>query len=70
MNKISEYVKVAEAARFLGVSQTTVRKWADSGVIPNRTLPGSGYRLFQQEDLDKFLEKVSKNAKPARTKPR
>jgi excisionase family DNA binding protein len=70
MNKISEYVKVAEAARFLGVSQTTVRKWADAGVIPNRTLPGSGYRLFQQKDLDKFLEKVSKTAKPARTKPR
>lgn len=58
--KISEYVKVAEAARFLGVSQTTLRKWADSGVIPNRTLPGSGYRLFRQKDLDDFLTRTAK----------
>lgn len=70
MTKISEYVKVAEAARFLGVSQTTVRKWADAGVLPNRTLPGSGYRLFQQQDLDRFLERLNKSVKPTRRKPR
>ncbi len=60
MNKISEHVKVAQAARFLGVSQTTVRKWADAGVLPNRTLPVSGYRLFRQTDLDHFLAKTAK----------
>lgn len=43
MTKLSEYVRVAEAARFLGVSQTTLRKWADAGVFPNRTLPVNGY---------------------------
>ena len=66
MNKIREYVKVAEAARFLGVSQTTVRKWADAGIIPNRTLPGSGYRLFQREELSRFLAKTASPKKVKR----
>ncbi len=30
MAKLSEYVKVAEAAEILGVSQGTVRTWADA----------------------------------------
>ncbi len=63
MTKLSEYVRVAEAARLLGVSQTTLRKWADAGVIPNRTLPVNGYRLFRQEDLDRFLAETAKPKK-------
>jgi excisionase family DNA binding protein len=30
--KLSEYVKVAEAAEILGVSRGTVRTWADAGI--------------------------------------
>ena len=66
MTKLNEYVKVAAAAIFLGVSQKTLRKWADSGIIPNRTLPGSGYRLFRQEDLDRFLAETAKPKKVKR----
>jgi hypothetical protein len=31
MTKLSEYVKVAEADKILGVSQNTVRSWFETG---------------------------------------
>ncbi len=37
--KLSEYVKVAEAAEILGVSQGTVRAWAEAGKIPMHKNP-------------------------------
>jgi excisionase family DNA binding protein len=58
MTKLSEYVKVAEAASILGVSQGTVRAWAESGQLPMQRNPANGYRLFLRSDLDKFLRKV------------
>jgi hypothetical protein len=36
MTKLSEYVQIAEAARFLGVSQNTLRAWEEAGKIPAR----------------------------------
>tara|TARA_Y100000588_G_scaffold368575_1_gene436656 strand:- start:7510 stop:7707 length:198 start_codon:yes stop_codon:yes gene_type:complete len=61
--KLNEYVKTAAAAEILGVSQNTVRAWAGEGKIPVRVNPANGYRLFDREDLQKFLDAV---AKPAR----
>lgn len=36
MNKLTDYVKTAEAARILGVSQNTLRTWAAAGKIKHR----------------------------------
>jgi excisionase family DNA binding protein len=69
MSKLSEYIRVAKAAQYLGVSQTTLRKWADTGVIPCRTLPASGYRLFREADLKRFLRDVARPVNRVR-KPR
>lgn len=60
--KVSEYVKVAEAARILGVSQGTVRVWAETGKIPMHKNPANGYRLFIREELEEFLAKIAKQA--------
>jgi len=57
--KLSEYVKVAEAAEILGVSQGTIRTWAEAGKIPMHKNPANGYRLFLRSDLDSFLEKCA-----------
>ena len=57
MTKITEYVKIAEAAEIIGVAQNTVRKWADRGDIPMRRNP-AGYRLFKRSDLEKFLHRM------------
>jgi excisionase family DNA binding protein len=58
--KIREYVKVAEASEILGVSQGTVRAWAESGKIPMHKNPANGYRLFRKDDLEKFLKTVAR----------
>jgi excisionase family DNA binding protein len=65
--KLSEYVKVAEAAEILGVSQGTIRTWAEAGKIPMHKNPVNGYRLFKREDLANFLACI---AKPVTPKPR
>jgi excisionase family DNA binding protein len=61
--KLSEYVKVAEAAEILGVSLGTVRTWAADGKIPMHRNPANGYRLFKREELEKFLKIVAKPVK-------
>lgn len=66
MQTLRDYLKVSEAAKFLGVSQTTLRKWADEGQIPVHVNPLNSYRLFRRSDLEAFLKKI---AKP-RPKPR
>ena len=64
--KLSEYVKVAEAAEILGVSLGTVRTWAADGKIPMHRNPANGYRLFKREDLEKFLRNIAKPIKPSK----
>lgn len=63
MTKLSEYVKTAEAARILGVSQNTLRAWAEAGRIPVRRNPANRYRLFLRRDLERFLAKIAGKAK-------
>ena len=64
MTKLSDYVKTAEAADILGVSQNTLRKWAEQGKIPVHRNPANGYRLFKRCDLDVFLKKPADPVKP------
>ncbi len=64
--KVSEYVMVAEAARVLGVSQGTVRTWAEDGKIPMHKNPANGYRLFKRKDLEAFLKQIEKPVKKKR----
>lgn len=62
--KLSEYVKVAEAAEILGVSQGTVRTWAEAGKIPMHKNPANGYRLFKRAELEAFLDSIEQPAIP------
>lgn len=64
MEKLTEYVKVAEAAEILGVAQATLRSWAADGKIPMHRNPANGYRLFRRADLEKFLSDIAKPLKP------
>ena len=61
MEKLSEYVKIAEAARILGVSQNTLRAWAASGKVPVTRNPLNGYRLFRRSDLEELLQEISES---------
>jgi len=45
---------LGQAARFLGVAQSTIRKWSDHGRIPTFYTPG-GHRRYRRGDLETFL---------------
>jgi len=49
--KLNEYVKTAEAAMILGISQNSLRGWTDAGKIRCHRNPANGYRLFKRSDL-------------------
>ena len=48
------WVTLTEACRLLGVSPSTVRRWADSGVIRTFVTPG-GHRRFSRAGLEALL---------------
>ena len=54
----------SEAARRLGVSLSTIRRWSDLGYLRSYRTPG-GQRRFSVQQLDEFLESLETDA-PAR----
>jgi putative resolvase len=55
---LGKQLRVNQAATFLGISKSTLRHYADEGVVPCTTLP-SGHRYFDEDDLNRFLNKES-----------
>jgi excisionase family DNA binding protein len=52
--RIADWLTLGQAARYLGVAQSTIRKWSDGGRLPAFYTPG-GHRRFRRGDLDQFL---------------
>ena len=52
----AEWLTLGQAARFLGVAQSTIRKWSDQGRVPAFYTPG-GHRRYRRTDLERFLER-------------
>ncbi len=52
----TEWLTLGQAARFLGVAQSTIRKWSDQGRVPAFYTPG-GHRRYRRSDLEAFLER-------------
>ena len=50
----AEWLTLGQAATYLGVAQSTVRKWSDGGRLSAFYTPG-GHRRFRRADLDAFL---------------
>jgi excisionase family DNA binding protein len=47
---------LGQAAKYLGVAQSTIRKWSDEGRLPAFYTPGR-HRRYRRADLDAFLER-------------
>lgn len=56
-----EYLTTPAAAKVLGVSHETLRRWAEEKKIRHVKLP-SGQLRFRQEDLDEVLTPVEPGA--------
>ena len=51
----------SQAARYLGVSLATIRRWTDAGHISCYRTPG-GQRRFAREQLDAFITSMHRDS--------
>jgi excisionase family DNA binding protein len=51
----------SQAARYLGVSLATIRRWADAGHLGCYRTPG-GQRRFSREQLDSFIDSLDRTS--------
>lgn len=51
---INDFVTSAEAAEILGVGPTSIKRWADSGLLPCVRTPGK-HRRFVRQEVERFL---------------
>lgn len=57
-----DWLTLGQAAKFLGVAQSTIRKWSELGRVPAFYTPG-GHRRYRRSDLDAFLERSGPGGK-------
>lgn len=55
---MSEYIRPAEAAKMLGVSRDTVRRYANNGDLSAILTPG-GQRRIERESVENIRQKIS-----------
>lgn len=51
----NKLLNTSEAAELLRVSQASIRRWSDSGLLPSRRVGGRRERRFDRADLERFL---------------
>ncbi|NUT56570.1 MAG: response regulator [Thermoleophilia bacterium] len=56
-----EWLTLGQAAKYLGVAQSTMRKWSDLGRVSAFYTPG-GHRRYRRADLDQFLNQSGPGA--------
>jgi excisionase family DNA binding protein len=59
-----DWLTLGQAARFLGVAQSTIRKWSDQGRVPAFYTPG-GHRRYRRRDLETFLDRSGPGGRTA-----
>lgn len=62
MLKLDGYLRVKEAAKYLGVSPNTLRNWGRDGRIEEHRHPVNNYRLYRRTDLDRLLKETAKSS--------
>ncbi|MFH1922596.1 MAG: helix-turn-helix domain-containing protein [Planctomycetota bacterium] len=70
MPKLDEYLRIKEAAAYLGVARNTLRNWEVAGKIPVYRHPVNNYRLFKVDDLERLLRTTEQSATKRMRKPR
>jgi excisionase family DNA binding protein len=64
----ADWLTLGQAARYLGVAQSTIRKWSDQGRLSAFYTPG-GHRRYRLRDLDAFVAGSAGGGTAARTRP-
>ena len=61
LKRFDAYLTVAEAARLLGVSSSTLRNWDRSGKLKAKRHPINKYRLYERTELKSLLVRADDN---------
>lgn len=64
-----EFLNVRDTARALGVHENTVRNWESRGVLRSVRLPGSGFRRFAAQDVERLRAEMLEQLSPATEGP-
>ncbi len=70
MENLRNFLRISEAADYLGVSPNTLRNWENAGKIAAHRHPVNGYRLFKQEELDSLLGRLNEPHPTPKRKPK
>jgi excisionase family DNA binding protein len=65
----SEFLNVREAATKLGVHENTIRNWEERGLLHGIRLPGSGFRRFPKEEIERMRREMFGSYAPATELP-
>jgi excisionase family DNA binding protein len=61
IDNFKSYLRIKEAAAFIGVSESTLRNWGRNGKILTYRHPINRYRLYKRGDLDVLLKKIKRS---------
>jgi len=53
--QLDEFMRIAEAAAFLGTSPDSLRRWDRKGKLRAIRHPVNRYRLYRRDDLQRLL---------------
>lgn len=69
MPTTKELLNVRATARMLGIHENTVRNWEERGILRAVRLPGSGYRRFSVQDVERLRAEMFEQLAPATEGP-
>jgi hypothetical protein len=64
-----ELLNVRDTARMLGVHENTIRNWEARGLLRAVHLPGSGFRRFAPQDVERLRAEMFEQLAPATEGP-
>ena len=69
MSDSEDLLDIKQAAAFLGVSETSLRRWTNSGQLACMRVGGKRERRFRRADLLAFMEAQPVTDPPSRSQP-
>jgi len=70
MHRLDRYLRIKDAAEYLGVAPNTLRNWGRSGKIAEHRHPVNNYRLYAVDELQQLLNEAKRPVGNSRRKPR
>lgn len=60
MTNLNGYITVKEAAKLLGISTMTLRRWDNGKKLKAKRHPMNNYRLYCRKELEVILKEINK----------